>query len=486
MPITVKHMSKTTSVKKVYTEVLKRVTPTRQEKERILKLAEKLRQKVVEVAEREGLEAKVRIEGSTAKDTWLREEPEIDIFMQLPQTIPRKDLGTICLKIAKKATEGSRQVERFAEHPYLEAFVDNIRINIVPCYEAKPGEWLSATDRTPFHTDYMKPRLNEKLCGEVRVLKKFMKGIGVYGAEIKVGGFSGYLCELLILHYKSFIKSLEAAAHWRIPEIIDYEKYYKGREKEIQLIFSDPLIIVDPVDKGRNVASAVRKEKLFQFIAASNLFLKKPSLKFFYPPETKPLTPKEAEQKLKTRGSSLVFIKFGKVEAVSDVLWGQLYKSQKSLKKMLLHHDFNVIRDYAWSNEDNLNLFIFEVENHRLPPIKKHLGPPLEKEADCENFLKKHNNSPQTISGPYIENGRWVVETTRKHGDMVDLLKDKLGDGGRNVGVAESIATILPKTLEIMVNEEVLKLYTSNRDFAKFLTEYLDGKPVWLRAASLP
>ena len=31
-----------------------------------------------------------------------------------------------------------------------------------------------------------------------------MQGIGVYGAEIKVGGFSGYLCELLVMKYGGF------------------------------------------------------------------------------------------------------------------------------------------------------------------------------------------------------------------------------------------------------------------------------------------
>jgi tRNA nucleotidyltransferase (CCA-adding enzyme) len=50
------------------------------------------------------------------------------------------------------------------------------------------------------------------MLGEVRLLKKFMKGTGVYGAEIKIGGFSGYLCELLILKYRSFAQTIEAFA----------------------------------------------------------------------------------------------------------------------------------------------------------------------------------------------------------------------------------------------------------------------------------
>jgi tRNA nucleotidyltransferase (CCA-adding enzyme) len=182
-------------------EILKKITPTREDRVRIEALAEELEQKVASSCAEHGVKAIVRVEGSVAKDTWLREEPEVDIFMRLPATVSRGVLNKVSLEIARKATKGSRQVERFAEHPYLEAFVEGVRVNIVPCYNVKRGEWLSATDRTPFHTDYVRNRLNKSLRDEVRLLKKFMQGIGVYGAEIKIGGFSGYLCELLILYY---------------------------------------------------------------------------------------------------------------------------------------------------------------------------------------------------------------------------------------------------------------------------------------------
>ncbi len=192
--------------------VLKRVTPDAGKRREIDALAKKLEKRVAAAAKRLGVEAAVRVEGSVAKDTWLSGEPDVDVFMRVPSSIPRAQLGKVCLKVAKLATKGSRQVERFAEHPYLEAFVDDTRVNVVPCYAAKPGEWLSAMDRTPFHTDYVNKRLDGEMRGEVRLLKKFMKGTGVYGAEIKIGGFSGYLCELLVLHYKSFLKVIEAFA----------------------------------------------------------------------------------------------------------------------------------------------------------------------------------------------------------------------------------------------------------------------------------
>ena len=74
----------------------------------------------------------MRVEGSVAKDTWLRENPDIDIFMRLPTSIPRKNLGDIGLKIAKKAAGTYEQIERFAEHPYLQIIVEGYRVDIVP------------------------------------------------------------------------------------------------------------------------------------------------------------------------------------------------------------------------------------------------------------------------------------------------------------------------------------------------------------------
>jgi tRNA nucleotidyltransferase (CCA-adding enzyme) len=466
---------------KVCAEVLSKVTPSPKEKEHVLRLAEELKRKVQIASEEANVKAEVRVEGSVAKNTWLGKEPEIDIFMRLPSTLSREIFGTICLEIARKATKGYKQIERFAEHPYLEAIVDSVRVNIVPCYKVEKGEWKSATDRTPFHTDYVKPLLNKEVCGEIRLLKRFMKGMGVYGAEIKVGGFSGYLCELLTLNYGSFEKALKAFGEWNGKRIIDYENHYRGRENEIGKIFEEPLVIVDPIDKGRNVAAAVRRERLNEFIAASRAFVKKPDLKFFYPQDIRALNIEQLVHTLKIRGSAFMFLKFGKLKAVPDILWGQLYRSRKKLRTMFKQHDFSVIRGSIWSDEENFSVIIFELEQQVLSPSKKHLGPPIEKRMECERFLQKHLGASQTVSGPRIEGGRWVVETKRKHINAVKLVNEKLKEKSRqSLSLPDLIAESVRNDFEVMVNEECVKFYLYSSEFAKFLTEFLDGKPRWL------
>ena len=462
-------------------EVLKRITPDTDRERQIFSLAKKLEKKVMTASKNAEIKAEVRVEGSLAKDTWLSQEPDIDIFMRLPTTIAREQFGKAALRIARKATEGHRQLERFAEHPYLEAFVEGVRVNIVPCYKVKKGEWKSATDRTPYHTDYVKPLLNPKLRAEIRLLKQFMKGIGVYGAEIKVGGFSGYLCELLILNYGSFAGVLRAVAESKGRQVIDYEGFYKEQGRVLDLLFDEPLVIVDPVDKERNAASAVRVERLDEFIAASRAFLTSPGREFFFPARTKLLTKERILNIMMERDSSLILIKFGRVSVVPDVLWGQLYKSRRALRNLLSQNDFSIIRDDVWSNENDTNIFIFELEHLSLPAIKKHFGPPLQKPKECENFLKKHLNSPDTLSGPMIKNGRWLVETRRKNLEADEFLERELKEGGRHSGVAQEISKAIRENFEILTDDVILNFYTSNSNFAEFLTNYYEGKPSWLK-----
>jgi len=48
----------------------------------------------------------------------------------------------------------------------------------------------------------------------VRLLKKFLIGTGIYGAEIAKEGFGGYVAEVFVLHYGSFLGVLEAASNF--------------------------------------------------------------------------------------------------------------------------------------------------------------------------------------------------------------------------------------------------------------------------------
>jgi len=460
--------------------VLRRIRPKRLERERIVELAERMRLKVSDAVSKSGIDAEVRIDGSVAKDTWLSGEADIDIFMRVPPTLSRDELETTCLRVARKALKGYRIIERYAEHPYVETWVEGTRVNVVPCYRVEKGKWKSATDRTPFHTEYMKSHLDENLKDETRLLKKFMKGIGVYGAEIKVSGFSGMLCETLSLFYGAFRNTMTQASNWRRSETIDVEMYYEGRREEIEQLFDNPLVVIDPVDRGRNAAAAVSSRRMWEFVAASRAFIQKPSLRFFYPTVPKPFSVKQLRSTLARRGSVLLLIKIGKVDAVVDILWSQLYKTERSLRNLLQENDFEVSKSTSWSDEEKCNIILFELIGATLSKSKKHLGPPVSRREESEKFLKKHLMSKDTVSGPWIEDDRWIVEKLRRNRNAELLLEMSLRSGGRAVGVASRVAESIRRGFKILLNEEIIPLYRSNRQFSIFLCSFLKGRPSWI------
>jgi len=84
------------------------------------------------------------------------------------------------------------------------------------------------------------------------------------------------------------------------------------------------------------------------------------------------------------------------------------------------------------------------------------------------------------MSGPYIEGSRWVVWLKRQYSDVADFLKAMLKEGGRQLGVASRLSEAFREGFEILVDNEILEFYFANPDFAKFLTEFMRGRPFWL------
>jgi len=465
--------------KEICERVLKEITPTEEEREAILQFCRNLVKNLTEKLQSSGIRADVHIQGSIAKDTWLAGEKDIDVFISLSKNATKEAFPRV-LEVVK-AFVGKGWVEAYAEHPYLEAEVEGYKIDFVPCFKIESAEEArSSVDRTPLHTSYLKGHLTQQAKKEIRLLKRFMRGIGTYGAEIKVGGFSGYLCELLILNYRSFLETMRKASEWKIGEVVDVENLYEGRLCEVGRLFNAPLIVVDPVDPKRNVSAAVSRERLGELIMASRTFLERPRLSFFYPSEMKPLPTSSLRERFSTLGFDVVVLVFKSELMVPDVLWGQLYKSLKSLRKLLVQHDFRVLKASAWSDEKGMNMLLFLLESRSLPIAKRHVGPPFDSK-DANNFLAKHVNAKTTTLNPWVEGDRWLVGVKRCYTDAVSLLRERLKEGGKDTGIASQFTKAIETSLEIKVNEGIIELYSSNEEFAKFLTDFLFGRSKWLR-----
>jgi len=467
----------TVEVEALCREVLSRIEPSKKDREKIQHLTDKLQRKITKIVRERGLEINVGVEGSFAKDTWLNGEVDVDLFLLFPNTVGRERFERIALEVAEEALAPNKTQRRFAEHPYLEAEIKGIRVNIVPAYRVMRGRWRSATDRTPFHTRYIIEKLKPEKKREVRLLKKFMKGIGVYGAEIKVGGFSGYLSEILIMEYGSFLDTVRSVAKWRDRPVIDIEKHYK-EEGKVKRLFNHPLIVIDPVDRQRNLASAVTMDKLCEFIAACKEFLKHPHRRFFFP-EEEAYPEERLLRDLRERGTYCLFIYVDGLSAAPDVLWGQLHKSLRAICRILTEGEFNVLRSSVWS-EDGETIFIIELESGMISRTREHTGPFVwSREAD--KFIEKYLDASETVYGPWIEKGRWMVRVKREHPSAVELVREKIGRELDNMGLGSRIQAAMRIKYELMAGNKILTYYLKNKNFARHLTRFLRGVPTWLK-----
>ncbi len=300
-----------------------------------------------------------------------------------------------------------------------------------------------------------------------------MKGIKAYGADIKASSVPGYVVELLVLNYGSFMNSLKAIASWKQGQVVDLEKHYD--EKEARKRFEGaPLIVIDPVDKNRNVAAALSLNQFSRIVAAARAFLRSPSEKFFFRRREKPWSVARLKKMLQKK--ELVAVKLGyPKEALPDVVWGQIQRLARKIEKQLLLNEFRAMRSEAWTDEKSVIVMVFEVESTVLQKTTKKIGPFVTDEKNSRAFLEKHK---RIIAGPRIEQGRWVIEVPRKYTRIENLLRDFLR---KEKGVEKRLLRkAINKLCRVLQEKDLIGLFKQNREFAEFLSGYLRGDEEFL------
>jgi tRNA nucleotidyltransferase (CCA-adding enzyme) len=449
-------------------EVLQELKPSYDEETQILTFAKKIVKQINYVLAESKLDAVAELHGSVAHGTWIKEQRELDVFIIFEEYSGRDKLNN-ALDVLKKKTDWVF-TEAYAEHPYLRTAMNNYQLDIVPCFKVKGGKLHSSTDRTPLHTKWLLKRI-KGLEDEVRILKKFLMNLDLYGAEIRIGGFSGYLCELLIIYYGSFWKLVKESSRWDKTTFISFTGDTSKK-------FNNPMVFIDPVDKGRNVASALREESYTEFIAAVRSFISNPS-KVFFKPHTQQVSEETVLEELNNRPTDILFLVIEEKKAdVPDVLWGQIHKSRQAIEQKITEQGFKVLRSTAWSNEKTRHIFIYELESRTIPKVIKHIGPPAHLENNVNEFIETYRDNPKTIAGPDLLIDRWFVLIKRDYNEIKQLLDNLLEDGGRFIGVSRKLSIRIIQRHRALLNEEIENYLIDG--FEVYLYGWLKGRPLWI------
>lgn len=440
--------------------VRERVRPSAREREDLEKTISAILQRTEAALADLDLEADVIRVGSTARDTWLRGDRDIDIFVRFPTDLEDEELERYGIEVGRTVLPDGRL--EYAEHPYVTAEFDSYSVDLVPCFRVESAtEIRSSVDRTPFHATYIAEAMTDELANEVRVLKRFCEAIGIYGSDLATRGFSGYLTELLVLEYGGFEAVVSAAADWQPPIHLDPADHGHAT-------FDDALVVIDPTDPGRNVAAVVTDTNVARFQHHARDLVAAPTVEKFEPSPRAPLSRETLEAELERRGSWPLAIRFDSPDLVDDQLYPQLRSSRRGLAAALESRGFDVLRSAVFAAEEAV--IYFELEVPRRPAVERHEGPPVHVREHASSFLDKWE--PADVYGPFIEGSRYVVERERDVATAAEFLRST---AVTRAGHGAAIRRILETgEYEVLVNGDVTRLLPAH---AEALASFYEPRP---------
>ena len=352
--------------------------------------------------------------GSYAKETWTPKKIDIDIFVKFKKTTTEKNFEKIGRKIGFDSLKKFKPYVRYSEHPFVEATIDGIGVNIVPCYDVKKGDWKSAADRSTFHTEFMSEKLTGSMKNDIRILKYFLKINGMYGAEIAKQGFSGYVCEVLVYYLGSFENVLKKMAKLQNKEMIG----------ESPRKFESPLVIIDPIDRNRNLGEAISVDNVTKLILIARNFLKKNSISYFKE-KNKMKIPKELAK-------NTLVVNFKYKKRSDDIVYGQIKRASSSIESQLNKEGFNVLRNDAIAYDENKASLLFLFESLTISKNEVRTGPEVFSSEFASKFININSKKSKLMWTD--KDGKLQSLQSRRYDNakkyLSDLIKNHIGESG--------------------------------------------------------
>jgi len=109
-------------INKIETQILEKITPTKEYRLKLESTIKNIKLQLGKEIRERNLPASIELVGSTAKDTYLKNDLDIDFFLKFPANIPKEEIAKNTLLIGKKILKETE--ESYAEHPYIKGFFD--------------------------------------------------------------------------------------------------------------------------------------------------------------------------------------------------------------------------------------------------------------------------------------------------------------------------------------------------------------------------
>lgn len=372
-------------LERVLKETLDSIKPKKEFVEKIKKASESFLEELNKIG------IKAYLGGSVAKNTFLANIKDIDVYLILKN---EEEQNAIEEKLKKhfrklKILKGSRN--------YYHINYQNFLFECVPVLDIKdPKDAKNTTDISKFHVEFVKKELEKKpfLRDEVLLFKYFLKQKELYGAESYIRGFSGYLSEVLIIKFGSFLNTLKFFSEInKLPINLGINRKIKENLKK-QGKINDFFNIIDPVLENRNLGMALSKEKVLELVFHSKKFLLNPNfnkelkidkIKDFWEENKEKISESYCLIEIKANLDKLAK-KYNNI----DIIGSKFLKISKKIVDYLKTNNFELI-DYAYFiDKDNLKgIFLILVSKYN--KLKEYKGPSLFiKKENLFKFIEKH------------------------------------------------------------------------------------------------
>jgi len=464
------------TLKETLAFVLKKITPSPSEQKETEAVIDKVKETTGRIIKPYGIS--LTIAGSFVRDTWLPSKREFDLFLLFPEWYSRDDLEKKGLSIGKRIVNKlkGKYIIAYAEHPYVRATIEGFDVDIVPCFKVESATKIrSAVDRTPFHNEWLAKNMKRSQPPEVRMFKQFCKGQSIYGSDTKTQGFSGYLCELLIVNFGNFKKLLKEVSQWKPGVFIDLENHHKNPEEIMKRFKKDPLIVIDPVDPNRNVAAALSPKNFTKLANSAKNFLREPAQKFFFKTPRK-FSVRELGSVMKKRETQVLAVTFKRPDVIDDTLWPQLRKAGRRINDTLHDYDFEVMGWDVFSDQKQCYILL-ELSVWKLPKVRKLRGPDIFSGKRVTEFKRKY----QSAGRVWVDGEYWFAEVKREftlaENKIAEFLRDPKSEL-RAKGIPSYIAIAVSKKYTLLKGSEIQKIVKTNPEFAEFLRDYFEREMI--------
>jgi tRNA nucleotidyltransferase (CCA-adding enzyme) len=436
----------------IFAEILKKITPTKTEINLIGNISETLKTLLDRRAEDLNIKYTViEPQGSTGiKQTQLKNDFDIDLFIGLDykefegkyrnlsrnkfKKTSKKDFLDLCNNwiipsLTLKEFNNPRLL--YAEHPYVtvdfyqEEF--KIKIDIVLYFEldlefVKEKGPITAVDRSPWHGRFVRENLSDDQKNDVRLLKQFFKANHSYGDKSSVGkvGFIGYSAELLIYYFGNILNLFENFDKLA-SNPLDFYKRSKKTLQEVTHFRNDYLLIIDPIDRNRNVASAISERAYTYCNYRIKEFLKNPHISFL---EIKPISEIKIKNLKDPLLSKIFIIELKNLDEKMHytINRDKLYSLGESIaangEKEFTHAERfgTILFEIYFEDDDNEYNIVIYCKSPDITQTYLRKGPPIKESFHANNFKSKNPNH-------FEKNGHLWVETQREFTNFLEFLK---------------------------------------------------------------